>query len=77
VTTVAKVLEPLVSALETDGYSAVITESEGQISFEIVAGPEACEECLSPRKIIEPMILGLLRSGGFDQILKLTYPTNC
>ena len=46
------VLAPLVNALEADGYGAVIEETPGLVSFQIVAGPDACEECLSPPQVM-------------------------
>lgn len=67
-------LEPLVSALEADGYSAEIAERPGVISFKITAGPDACVDCLSPRVIMEPTIINVLRRAGFNHSLELTYP---
>jgi hypothetical protein len=68
------VLAPLVSALEADGYNALIGQHDGVVSFEIQAGPQACQECLSPRQIMEPMIQHVLRQGGYDVRLDLRYP---
>jgi hypothetical protein len=68
-------LTPLIQALEADGYSAEIGEGAGVISFKIVAGPDACVDCLSPRVIMEPTIIHVLRQAGFDQALELSYPS--
>ena len=68
-------LAPLVSALEADGYSADIGEQPDVVTFRITAGPEACEDCLSPRVIMEPTITNVLRQAGFSQRLELTYPS--
>ena len=68
-------LAPLISALEADGYGADIDERPGVVAFRITAGPDACEECLSPRVIMEPTITNVLRQAGFNQALELTYPS--
>jgi hypothetical protein len=71
---IVEALAPLVSALEADGYGAHIDEQHGVVAFTITAGPDACEDCLSPRVIMEPTIINVLRRAGFDHTLKLTYP---
>ena len=68
------VLAPLVTALEADGYSAVIEEAPGLVSFEIVAGPDACEDCLSPRQVMTGIIESVLRQNGYLVELRLKYP---
>lgn len=68
------VLAPLVNALEADGYGAVIEESPGLVSFEIVAGPDACEECLSPPQVMTGIIESVLRQNGYQVELRLKYP---
>jgi hypothetical protein len=67
-------LAPVVSALEADGYGAVVEEGSGIIYFRVTAGRNACEDCLSPRTIMEPMISHVLRTAGFAQRLELKYP---
>jgi hypothetical protein len=73
-TSVADALAPLVSALEADGYGAVIDERPDVIAFQITAGPDACADCLSPRAIVAPMITNALQQAGYSQRLELTYP---
>ena len=68
-------LNPVTSALEADGYSLVITEGPGVVRIEISAGPDACEECLSPRQIMEPVIKSLLLEAGLTHGVELKYPT--
>jgi hypothetical protein len=67
-------LAPVIMALEADGYGAVVVEKPGVISIKIFAGPDVCEECLSPRKVLEPMIVHMLRQNGMDHELELSYP---
>jgi hypothetical protein len=71
---IEEALRPLVVTLQADGYDAVIRANDEVVAFQITAGPEACEECLSPRAIMEPIITHALREAGFHQHLDLTYP---
>jgi hypothetical protein len=75
-TQLESVLAPLVNALEADGYGAVIEESPGHVSFQIVAGPDACEECLSPPQIMTGIIESVLRQNGYQVELQLKYPVD-
>lgn len=72
--TPAEALAPIVGALEADGYGAVVEQRGDAISIRITAGPDACEECLTPKRIMEPMIAHALRSAGFEQRVELEYP---
>jgi hypothetical protein len=67
-------LKPLISSLEADGYGAIVEAKPGLVLFRIVAGPEACADCLSPRSILEPMIVKQLRKQGFQEQVQLEYP---
>ncbi len=67
-------LKPLISSLEADGYGATIEERPGLVLFRIVAGPDACADCLSPRSILEPMIVQQLRKQGFQEQVQVEYP---
>lgn len=73
---IEEALQPLVATLQADGYDAVIQSNDAVVGFHITAGPDACEECLSPREIMERIITHVLREAGFNQHLDLTYPTN-
>jgi hypothetical protein len=70
--TATEILDPVLSALEADGYEAVISEAPGAVH--IRAGAEACAECLIPRSIMEPMLTQLLQDGGVAATLSVTYP---
>lgn len=71
-----RALSPVVSALEADGYEARIEHKPGVVLFRIVAGLEACADCLSPRSILEPMIVQQLRLRGFQDEVQLEYPAD-
>jgi hypothetical protein len=62
VETVAECLEPLSTALTTDGYQLIVDRlGEGPFLLRIEAGPEACEDCLIPRPLMEGFIQDAFR----------------
>jgi hypothetical protein len=67
-------LAPFVSALEADGYNGTVVENGDVILLDITAGPEACEDCLVPRSIMEPMLTNALRQAGLRHRIELKYP---
>jgi hypothetical protein len=67
-------LAAIIEALKADGYLAEVEITEGDVAMRIMAGPDACADCLSPRAVLEPMILQQLRSNGLSQGLTLVYP---
>lgn len=69
-------LAPFLIALQADGYEGSVEERDDTLVFEIKAGPDACEECLSPREVMEPMVLRVLREAGFGQRLEIRYPAS-
>jgi hypothetical protein len=74
--TIEAALDPMVSALNADGYVMQITSPEaGQVQCEIVAGPAACVDCLVPKSMMTQMIETSLRSAGVEVTdLRLIYP---
>jgi hypothetical protein len=71
---VQNALAPIIEALKADGYLADLEITGRDVALRIVAGPDACADCLSPRTILEPMILQQLRINGLTQVLTLSYP---
>lgn len=71
---VRQALAPLLTGLEADGYAAAVRETPDVVFVQIKAVGESCAECLTPRTVMEPLILGLLRDAGYRQTLELTYP---
>lgn len=65
-------LDPAVSALAAfrsglaaDGYVLEVTRhGAGGLRVEIVAGADACEECLIPKEMFEGMVRARLASEG-------------
>ena len=75
---VVSALHAFSSGLEADGYSLQVGLADGDgLCVEIVAGPEACDDCLIPKEMFTPMIGSTLESKGlaFEQIT-LVYPND-
>jgi hypothetical protein len=70
-------LAPLSRALESDGYGLEVALGPDLISLQVVAGPEACADCLVPRELMEQMFRARLPAGatglGHDNVA-LSYP---
>ena len=61
------VLKPFSSGLAADGYALEVsrTDSVGLV-VEIVAGPDAREECLIPKEMFAGMLSSRLSSEGME-----------
>ena len=71
-------LAPFANGLSADGYTLEVSRpSSERLRVEIVAGPDACEECLIPKEMFEGMLSSRLRSEGvvFSD-LSLIYPSD-
>lgn len=69
-------LQPFSSGLAADGYSLEVSLPHGDgLQVEIVAGPDACDDCLIPKEMFAAMISTTLDSQGlaFGE-LTLVYP---
>lgn len=74
---VAELLAPLRSALEADGYDLEIALQPDLIDLRVVAGPEACADCLVPRELMEQMFRSRLpadATGLGHENVRLRYP---
>ena len=71
-------LRPFVSGLAADGYTLEVSlSSAGSLRVEIVAGRDACEDCLIPKQMFTGMIFSRLNSQGVDfSDLALVYPAD-
>lgn len=75
---VVSALHPFSSGLEADGYTLQVGLADGEgLCVEIVAGPEACEDCLIPKEMFTQMIVSTLDSKGlaFERVT-LVYPND-
>jgi hypothetical protein len=71
-------LNPFATGLAADGYALEVTSPEtGRLRLEIVAGPDACEDCLIPKEMFTAMISTRLHSEGVAfSDLTLVYPND-
>ena len=74
---IRELLTPLCGALESDGYGLEVSLQPDLIRLHVVAGPEACADCLVPRELMEEMFrakLPMSATGlGHDNVA-LSYP---
>jgi hypothetical protein len=73
---VESALVPISSALEADGYRlAVSATGDDRLRVEIIAGRDACEDCLVPKAMMGEMLRSALSGVGLrDLSLDLVYP---
>jgi hypothetical protein len=70
----AEVVNDLVGA---DGYSASLTPgADGRLRIEIVAGPEACADCLVPKSIMKAVVLDRMPPGTVLEEDDIVYPND-
>ena len=69
-------LELITTTMANDGYALTVSEAaEGTLEVRIEALEDACEECLVPKTVMEPMIESLLAEGGVTPSrLTVAYP---
>ena len=72
----AQVTELLKGMLQPDGYDVVVhawpVDDEGLAHLEIVAGAEACEDCLVPKDVMRMVLANELPAGV--KLATLQYP---
>jgi len=76
VASVVSALAPISGALEADGYQLVVSlPGKDRLRVQITAGPEACEDCLIPRSMMESMIETAVNGAGLPlPTLDVVYP---
>ena len=68
-------LAPIASTLEADGYRLEAREVGDRLLIQVAAGPEACEDCLVPKSMLERMIALRLDTLGVQPVsIDLRYP---
>lgn len=74
-TRVMTTLQPVAAALEADGYDLRLESEAAPLRIHIAATDDACEECLAPKAVIQPMVEQLLQAEGIStEGMVLTYP---
>ena len=67
--------KPAYDILRADGYDLDVADDAGVLVLTIVAGPDACAECLVPQELMASMMEKMLDpSGAAPPSLRLNYP---
>jgi hypothetical protein len=67
-------LEQLKQTLQADDYRLDVDVHGDSADVAIVAGPNACEECLVPKPLMQSMLAPVL--GVQPESIRLVYPTD-
>lgn len=72
----AAALAPLAEAMRADGYDLTVATRDPDIEVTVTAGPEACAECLVPKKVFGIMARQALEDQGIrvQGDLRIVYP---
>jgi len=71
--TIEAALRPIRNSLQADGFDLEVEVVEnGVVSLVVVAGPEACLECLIPEKHFKLRVEDKLK--GLARVVRLRYP---
>ena len=60
------------TGLEADGYRLVVSSDTTCPVVDVIAGPEACAECLVPKQLMLDLLTSLLPAGSATP--RLRYP---
>jgi hypothetical protein len=65
-------LEVIKQMLMADGYDLTIDDSESDLQINVIAGPDACEDCLVPKEVM----IGIIEATipNVHKTIVLTYP---
>jgi hypothetical protein len=69
-----KQLDQLRQTLQADDYRLDVDLQGSAAAVTIVAGPDACEECLVPKPLMQQMLAPVL--GVEPESIALTYPVD-
>ena len=71
------VVETARSMLQGDGYDIELTDYEpGELKLTVVAGSDACEDCLVPKNVLSNIIASTLPAELAATRITLTYPSD-
>jgi hypothetical protein len=70
---IERLLQPIRSSLQADGFDLQIESfGNGVVSLIVLAGPEACHDCLLPQEHMQLRLEDKLK--GIVRIVRLRYP---
>ena len=68
-------LEPTRKGLEAAGFSLSLAEHDGRLRLTVVAGENACEDCLVPKSLFRQMATDEICDAGMEPAeLEIVYP---
>jgi hypothetical protein len=73
----AKALQPLESTLAADGYLLRVESNpavDNELILTVMAGPDACEECLVPAELFTDIVTRHLADTGLHPSITVVYP---
>jgi hypothetical protein len=76
---VAGLLRDVSEMLSFDGYELLVSASASELEVDIAAGPDACEDCLVPKPLMEQIIREALAKGDptwLDSPIVVRYPAD-
>lgn len=66
----------MAEVLAADGYRLEVSQADGApVRLQVVAGPDACEECLVPKEVFESIALDHLARAGLHSAVEIRYPS--
>jgi hypothetical protein len=68
-------LEPTRKGLEAAGFELAIQAVEGRLQLKVIAGAEACEDCLVPKSLFRQMARDEVLEAGLSAVeMDILYP---
>jgi hypothetical protein len=78
-TDVTASLEPMTAMLGSDGYGLDISVASDRIGLTVVAGPDACKECLVPKEVFASTAVQMLAKSNIEvdpDAIDIVYPAD-
>jgi Fe-S cluster biogenesis protein NfuA len=74
-TKIEEALHDVRSMLDADGYQLELCDTNDyRIVLSVMAGPEACAECLVPQELLSAVVEKHLQSVGLALSVEIRYP---
>jgi hypothetical protein len=74
-----QLLTEVAEMLSFDGYNLGVSVVANEVGVIITAGPDACEECLVPKSLMEQIIRDALIKGSPEwaqSVIAISYPVD-
>ena len=71
----SQALEPTRLGLEAAGFELALGEEQGRLRLTVIAGKDACEDCLVPKSLFKQMADDEILAAGLPKVdLDIVYP---